>query len=101
MVVLHPHGATTHFPVDGSYVEATPQWDEPSYRARALDLGYGSDLVRMCQDHEVLHSVAAELLRQAASPVLWAVAHGDARRKGHGAEEDLVLRLQRELRRAI
>lgn len=98
---LHPHGAMTHFPVDGTYVEANPWWDDEGYRKQAHDLGYGDDLLRMCQDHEVLHSVAAELLHQAPSEVLWRWAHEDHSKKGLTSEEQLVLRLQRELRRII
>jgi hypothetical protein len=99
LIVLHRYGAVTHFPADDSFVPATPQWEDLAYSERAQKLGYGTDLVRMCQDHEVLHSVAAELLRQGPSDVLWAVAHGDLSRRGRGAEENLVLRLQRELKR--
>jgi hypothetical protein len=99
VVDLHPHGAVTHFPVDGSYVEATPWWDDEGYHKQAVDLGYGNDLLAMCQDHELLHSAAAEMLYQKPSEALWRWAHGDRSKKGLGAEEDLVLRLQRELKR--
>lgn len=96
-VEVHAWGVKTIFP-DGTEVVAAPQ-DNDEYRARAIELGYGNDALAMCVDHEVLHSVAAELLHRSPSEVLWRVAHGDESKLGLGAEEHLILRLQTELRR--
>src|SRR5687767_2982374 len=96
-VEFHDWGARTVF-LNGAELKAAPQ-DDPAYLARAVDLGYGGDTLAMCQDHELLHSLAAELLHGRPSATLWRVAHGDRSRRGLGAEEDMVLRLQRELRR--
>lgn len=96
-VEFYPWGALTCFS-DGVELKAAPQ-DDRDYLNRARDLGYGNDALTMCQDHELLHSVVAEMLHAGPSPALWRAAHGDRSKRGLGAEEDLVLRMQQVLRR--
>lgn len=80
---------------DDSRVPAAPQ-DNDEYRARAQALGYGDDVWRMCQEHEIAHTELMQRLGLEYSPTLWAVAHGDTRKtREMGAEEELVLAFQR------
>jgi hypothetical protein len=73
-VDLYRKGVDTVFR-DGTDVWAQPR-DDDEYRATAERLGYGSDTLRMCQDHELAHTVLAVLAGQPYSPTLWGVAHG-------------------------
>lgn len=92
-VELHPDGLTVTVLPDGSRIDAVAQTDQ-AYLNRASDLGYGKDVDRMSRDHEVAHSLLAELLDLPASPTLTGVARGE-----HWSywreEEGAVLALQR------
>ncbi len=85
---------------DGTKVPAAPSGtQEQAHTARSL--GYGDDVPRMVQEHEVLHTLLAEARDLPVSPVLWDVAHGvrvEGRRlEEHYQEEREVLALQRYL----
>lgn len=67
-------GVTTLYP-DGLSVPAAPQ-DDATYRVRAESLGYGTDTMRLCQEHEVMHAIVAEWLGLEHSPTLRGVAEG-------------------------
>ena len=84
----------TVFP-DGTSVTAVPQDDDTEYVARALSLGYGTNTIAMCIEHEYLHNVLGELCFNGPSPALWDVAHGV--KADRGWEEEAVLTLQRRL----
>lgn len=79
---------------DGAEVVAAPE-PTASYRAQAERLGYGTDSMRMCVDHEVLHSALAAWLGLSESPTLGRVARGQGDSDLTGMEEDAVLALQR------
>lgn len=83
---------------DGTRCPASPQ-DNGSYRATAKLLGYGENLMQMCLDHEVLHTLLAQVCEQPYSKTLWAVAHGETF-AGAAAEEELVMEFQRKFRTA-
>ncbi|GAC1495954.1 MAG: hypothetical protein NVS1B6_00600 [Steroidobacteraceae bacterium] len=85
----------TVFP-DGATVPAAPQ-DTDEYRATAEDLGYGADTMRLCLEHEVLHTAIAELRGESFSQVLRDVADGKAGEASHGEEETRVLNFQKLL----
>lgn len=72
-VDIYTDGVDTVFR-DGTNVWATPQ-GEPSYAETAQRLGYGDDLLQMCQDHETLHTVLAVLEGRPWSPTLWHLVH--------------------------
>lgn len=91
---------------DGAEVPACPNYDRES-KARAVSLGYGSDLWGMTLDHELVHTILAEmdydekLLEEPISPALWAAAHPETRSYSEEEsarfleEEKRVFRLQR------
>lgn len=90
-IALHDNGLTvTH--CGRNKVEALAQ-NEPEYRQRAIDLGYGADTARMSREHELGHSLLAHWLGLTISPTLYALMRGtmwpDWRR-----EEAAVLGLQ-------
>ena len=95
-VEFHRHGARTTFS-DGTVLDAVPEGND-TYYARAAKLGYGTDTLAMCQEHELLHSVLAELLLGGPSPALWRAAQGDYDKRGLGQEEAAVLEVQRAWR---
>ena len=83
----------TRYP-DGSEVHAHPQHGEED-EARARALGY-PDVAAMTFDHDRLHSLLAWALVRRASPVLRAVASGEAADPELAdAEEAMVLAVQR------
>lgn len=94
---VHDFGCRTVYP-DGLTVLAAPQ-DDAAYRATAARLGYGGDTLRMCIEHEYLHSCIAEALYGLPSASLRAVAA----RRDHGPrewrEEGLVMDLQERMGR--
>jgi hypothetical protein len=79
---------------DGSQVTAAPE-DTAAYRERARLMGYGDDTFRMSLDHELAHSLVADLLGLDESPALLRVAHGEGPTAETNLEEDAVLALQR------
>ena len=66
----------TRFP-DGTRVPAYPS-GLPEQAQMSRRLGYGADVMRMCREHEVLHTWLCELFGLPYSPTLWAVAHDNA-----------------------
>ena len=104
-----PGGCTTRFP-DGSHWEAFPH-DTPHYDEIAERCGYGLGLgwgdaqrraegrLRYCREHEVIHALLAEELLGGPSPIMWALAHGEAVEPGPAAyEEAAVMTTQRWIR---
>lgn len=85
---------------DGAVVPAVPH-DTDEYRERAQYLGYGEDTMRMCFDHELLHTLIAEARGLDYSPVLRYVADGHGMTEAEiGEEEARVLTFQRFLMRS-
>lgn len=79
---------------DGSLVLARPNFTDED-RARARSLGYPG-VYEMTLEHDVLHSFLAQRRGLDASPVLWAVAHGEELPgEVAGREEALVLAFAR------
>ena len=73
-IAIAPGHVITTLP-GGAQVHAMPQATD-SYRATALDLGYGTDTARMNQSHDLAHLILAHALGLDTSPVLRAVAAG-------------------------
>lgn len=55
---MHQYGTTVVLPC-GLVVEGRPH-DTDAYRATAAVLGYGDDVLSMCQQHDALHAWLAE-----------------------------------------
>lgn len=90
-----PHGARTTLPC-GEVIPATPH-ETDGYRRTAAEHGYGSDTLRLCQEHELVHVALADWLRLLVSPTLQGVA--DGRDWEHAwIEEAAVLAVQRYAR---
>jgi hypothetical protein len=85
---------------DGTTFQALPQ-DNDEYRAMAERLGYGTDTLAMCRDHDPLHAAMAQFLGLSVSPALAGGANGDPINELTGAEEDMVLSIQRFMRMAM
>lgn len=85
----------TEFP-DGSGYGAFPDAGV-EYRRLAKRLGY-ADSMSYCFEHEFAHSFLAQELQGAASPVLWALAHGRRAPDITAHEEALVQAFQAFLR---
>lgn len=85
--------AKTTFP-DGSSVPAFPE-PTASYVATAERLGYGTDIARMCVEHELVHNWLCHVLGLPHSPALFGVAHGGDADWRHALEEDAVMAVQR------
>lgn len=60
-------------------------------------MGYGADVWAMTIDHEIGHTILAEMDGKPYSPALWAVAHPDVRRDPNELhrEECRVMEMQR------
>jgi hypothetical protein len=90
-------GSTIEFKADyaittlpgGHRIVAAPQ-DDAAYRATALRLGYGSDTLRMMQEHEAAHSALCHWLALPESPTLRAVADDEGPTDLSNLEEDAV-----------
>lgn len=85
----------------GFKVPAVPQYNNAEYRQRAQDLGYGSDLALMSQDHELGHAFIALITGFVESPTFRGLATHATTGKyyEHWAEEEaLVLSLQKFVR---
>lgn len=54
---------------------ATPGHDRHYYRL-ADRLGYGTDIVRYCLEHDLFHSLVEQELFHRPSPIIWCLAHG-------------------------
>lgn len=78
---------------DGALVPAAPQ-DTTEYRMTAAGLGYEDDILRMCREHEVAHSLLCWLLGLPESPTMRGVAHGAAPTPQTNLEEAAVLAFQ-------
>lgn len=74
-------------------VPANPQ-DNEAYRATAEFLGYGSDILRMCIDHELSHTLLAVSRGLRWSPTLHGLATGQTFSEWR-TEENAVLGFQR------
>lgn len=72
---IYDDGIVTVFPGVGD-LEACPQ-DNDEYRATALRLGYGGDLLLMCQEHEATHTLLAVMMGLPRSPTLFGVVTGN------------------------
>jgi hypothetical protein len=93
-VIANWMGVTTWMG-DGKRVLACPE-DTPDYRATALRLGYGSDTLAMCRDHEMLHNWLCDALGLRESLVMRALANGEsADGELLGLEEEAVMAVQR------
>jgi hypothetical protein len=93
-IVENQLGVTTWMG-DGKRVPACPE-DTPAYRATALRLGYGSDTLAMCRDHEMLHNWLCHALGLRESLVMRALANGEsAEGELLGLEEEAVMAVQR------
>ena len=84
---------------DGAELTACPNYD-PESVSRSHSLGYCGDVWAMTVDHEVGHTILAEMDNLDFSPALWAAAHPTEprTRKQKAAfkrEEKRVLELQR------
>lgn len=66
-------GVTTFF-IDATFVSGAPPSDE-AFAQSARDLGYGNDIYWHFVEHELCHSLVAELLFKRVSRSLWAQAH--------------------------
>jgi hypothetical protein len=60
---------------DGAEVCATPH-DTHHYHIIAHRCGYGGDILRYCQEHELAHLFVGEWFGNGTSHVLWELAHG-------------------------
>jgi hypothetical protein len=97
VVRLEESGFTETRFADGTRVPAYPT-GLPEQAELSRRLGYGADVMRMCREHEVLHTWLCELFGLPYSPTLWAVAHenaeGCAPDWAQREEESLVLSFQ-------
>lgn len=59
--------------INGRAVAAAAE-PTPAYALLARQIGYGSDVDRMCVDHELVHNLLAHAIGLAASPTLARVA---------------------------
>jgi hypothetical protein len=91
-VTVHADGLTCTRLADGCEIPAAAQ-DTETYRQRAAELGYGEDTTAMSREHEIGHSILAEILGLPESPTLRGVARGKYF-EGWRAEEAAVLGLQ-------
>ena len=87
-----PYSVTTM--PGGARIVAAPQ-DNDDYRRTALRLGYGSDTIRMCHDHDACHAWLAQALGLPESPSLRNVADGIGDTPLTWLEEDAVCAVQR------
>lgn len=93
-VEIWPDCVRTTLPGSGQVMAAPEATEE--YRARARALGYGDDIMAMCREHEILHSLLACWLGLPESPVLARLAAGNPMdREEMEPEEAAVLALQR------
>jgi hypothetical protein len=75
-VEFYDWGCRVVYP-DGTTVDATPHYT-PHYHVIAHRCGYGDDVLKYCQEHEVAHLFVGEWLGRGESHVLWELAHGRA-----------------------
>ncbi len=80
--------------MSGGKVEAYPE-DNDEYKARAAALGYGDDVGRMSQDHEITHALLATWLGLPESPTFRNVVAGTPYAKPGKDEEAAILGIQR------
>lgn len=73
---------------DGTVAGACPMWSHEESKQRARDLGYGDDLWRMTVEHEIAHTLTAELRGDPHSIILWNVSHGDGKRWPPGGKDE-------------
>jgi hypothetical protein len=91
-------GCETRFR-DGTSIGAVPHPADDDYRRVSARLGYGSDVLLFCRDHDAVHSLAAQWFQGRPSAVLWALAHGLAPGRGCAVQEEAFVQVcQRWLR---
>jgi hypothetical protein len=93
-----PWGSRVTLP-NGTVVLGAPHETE-SYRETAQRLGYGDDVLQLARDHDPLHAVLADWLNLPDSPALRVAAGLDGPSALAGADEDVVMTLQRFCRLA-
>lgn len=67
-------GAVTRFP-DGSECPSAPH-DTHHYHVIAHRCGYGDDILRYCQEHDLAHALIEQEVHNRPSFVLQSLAHG-------------------------
>lgn len=92
-ILLADDGLTLTVFQDKTRVSARAE-DTAAYREMALRIGYGAEIDRMSQEHEVTHSLLARWLGLDRSPKLWDVAHETPATDVHYFEDDAVLAIQ-------
>ena len=98
-IEFNEFGARTTFD-DGSFVDARPAYEGLEghhYHVVSHRCGYGDDLIRYCQEHELAHTVVCEFLYNDVSFVLFNLAHGRKPHEPH-YEELMAQTLQRFVR---
>ncbi len=98
LVEITDYGCITKF-FDGTETAAWPH-DSDDYRTIADRLGYGSDTLAYCREHEILHSLTQEWLHDRPSPVLWGVAHNKMLTARQSIEEEVFTQTMQRFIRA-
>lgn len=84
---------------DGASWGAHPHPADHHYNVIAHRCGYGEDLMAYAVEHEVCHHLLADELGSGVSPVIWALAHGQAPDTNAAAIEEIAVHaLQRWIR---
>lgn len=78
---------------DRRELPAVPE-ETDEYRERATYLGY-DDPLQMCQEHDIIHTMLADMLGLDVSPALLGAVCDEPINDLTGAEEDAVLAIQR------
>jgi hypothetical protein len=87
----------TQFPTGEGWGGTVPD-NDPTYQRLAARLGYGTDTLAYCQEHDFLHSFIEGEISGRPSPVLWSLAHGWRHPDTTEYEEALVQLFQGFLR---
>ena len=73
--------------------------DTHHYHVIAHRSGYGDDIWRYANEHEVIHHLVGEIFYDGVSPIIWALAHGsDVTPEEAAKEEAMVMLIQRWVR---
>jgi hypothetical protein len=94
-IVVHEAGTTIVLPC-GLVVEGRPH-DSAAYATTARELGYGDDVLALCQDHDAAHAWLADQFGVNSFGLLHAAGVG-ADENIAAAEEAAVLAIQKFLR---
>lgn len=84
---------------DGTIVFGEPHYSE-SYQETARRLGYGEDVLRLCQEHDPAHAWLADAIGLKESPALRAAIGGAVDPAIASADEEATMSLQRFCRAA-